>query len=420
MNPPDETRPHEPSRPEEQHELGFALPKPARVSPTAGVALALVCLLGLGGLFLFGYMPHHASKQELTRSTQAQQQETRRVEVVKPKLLQSGRALVLPASIQASAETVLYPRANGYVERFEVDIGDRVKSGQLLAVIETPELDQQLDAARAQLAAAEASSAQARANRDYSLTSLDRYKRLRPAGVASQQEVDQRSAEAQVTASNVAAADASIKVAEAEIRRLTRVKSYTRVTAPFAGLITQRTIDVGSLVTSGNGSPLFRLIATDPVRVLLQIPQDVAPSVRAGIAATITVREFPGRRFEGKLNRAAFALDAQTRTMLTEVQVPNPSGELLVGMYAEVALNLPVPHRAFEVPATALYNDAKGLRLAIVDAQDKVQFVSITIERDTGATVHVATGLTGEERIVRIANASFTPGLAVEARAQKL
>jgi len=419
MNPPDETRPHEPLRPELQHELGFALPQPAKVSPTAGVVLALVCLLGLGGLFLFGYMPHHKSKQELTRNTQATQQETRRVEVIAPKQLESGRALVLPASIQASAETVLYPRANGYVERFEVDIGDRVKTGQLLAVIETPELDQQLDAARAQLAAAEASSAQARANRDYSLTSLERYKRLRPAGVASQQEVDQRSAEAQVTASNVAAADASIQVAEAEIRRLTRVKSYTRVTAPFAGLITQRSIDVGSLVMSGNGSPLFRLIATDPVRVLLQIPQDVAPSVRAGIEATITVREFAGRKFEGKLNRAAFALDAQTRTMLTEVQVPNPNGELLVGMYAEVALNLPVPHRAFEIPATALYNDAKGLRLAVVDAHEQVSFVPITIERDTGATVHVATGLKGDERVIRIANASYTPGLKVEAREQK-
>jgi RND family efflux transporter MFP subunit len=311
---------------------------------------------------------------------------------------------------------VLYPRANGYIEHFDVDIGDRVKEGQLLAVIETPELDQQLDQARAQLAAAEASLAQAKANRDYSLTSLERYKRLKPAGVASQQELDQRQSEALVSNSNVAAAEAAVEVQHAEIRRLMRVKSFARVTAPFAGLITQRTIDRGSLVTQGNATPLFRLIVADPVRVFVQVTQDVAPSVRTGMPAKITVREYPGREFEGTLARASFALDSQTRTMTVEVRVPNPKNELLVGMYSEVLLSLPVPHKAYEITSTALYNDASGLRVAVVDPNDTLRFRKIVIERDTGATLQISNGLNEDDRVVRLASATLQEGMRVKVR----
>jgi membrane fusion protein (multidrug efflux system) len=411
MTPPDQSS--EPPR-ESRHDLGFSLPAPAKLSTTAGIALALLALLLVAGVFLIGYLPKRESKQELARSSRVQQTALTRVETVEPKLLESMRALVLPGSIQPMAETVLYPRADGYIESFEVDIGDKVEEGQLVAVIETPELDQQLDQARAQLAAAQANALQARASRDYSLTTLDRYKRLRPAGVASQQEVDQRESEATVNQSTVAAAEAAVEVQRAELRRLARLKSFTRVTAPFAGLITQRNIDRGALVSAGNASPLFRLISTDPVRVMLQVPQDVAPSVRAGVPASVSVREFAGRKFEGSLKRAAFALDSQTRTMLTEVHVPNPKGELLTGMYAEVSIELPAPHRVYEVPATALYNDANGLRLAVVGAGDTVHFTKITIERDTGATVQIATGLQGGERIVRIATASIREGSKVD------
>jgi membrane fusion protein, multidrug efflux system len=412
MTPPDQSEPPRSSTPE----LGFSLPAPAKLKPVTGIALLLLVLALGAGIFFVGYVPKRESKRELARSSQDDQQALPRVETIAPKLLESARALVLPGSIQPSAEIVLYPRANGYVQSFEVDIGDRVTEGQLLAVIETPELDQQLDQARAQLVAARAAQAQSSASNDYSRTTLDRYKRLRPAGVASQQEVEQRESEAQVGRANLAAADAAIEVQQAEIRRLTRLKAFTRVTAPFAGLITERSIDRGSLVSAGNASPLFRLIAPDPVRVMVQVPQDVAPSVRAGVPASIRVREFAGRKFEGKLVRAAFALDAQTRTMLTEVQVPNPKLELLTGMYSEVSIELAVPHRVYEVPATALFNDANGLRLAVVDDSGTVRFVTITIERDTGATVQIATGLRGDEKIVRIASALLKDGSKVELR----
>jgi len=403
-------------RPLAGDDLGFTLPPPARVNGWAGLALGCACLVGLAVIFVLGYLPRRDAQRELARATQLAGREPRKLDVVQPKLLESLRALSLPGSVQAAAETVLYPRANGYVEQFEVDIGDRVQAGQLLAVIETPELDQQLDSARAQLTATQAALTLARANRDYSWTSLERYKRLQPAGVASQQELDQRQAEALVGDANVAAAAAAVEVQRAEQRRLTRIKAFTRVTAPFAGLITLRSIDRGSLVTAGNGSPLFKLIVSDPVRVLLQVPQDVAPSVRAGLPAKVSVREYPERVFEGTLERAAFALDSQTRSMTAEVRVPNPKGELLVGMYAEVGLSLPVPHRAYEIPATALYNDAQGLRVAVVDPDGRVRFVKIVIERDTGATLQISAGLRGDERVVRLANAQLEAGSHVQVR----
>ncbi|HKU40915.1 MAG TPA: efflux RND transporter periplasmic adaptor subunit [Polyangiales bacterium] len=397
-------------------DLGFSLPPPARVSPTTGIALGVAAIALLATIFLLGYLPRREAKQALAHDSREAGKQQLTVDVIQPKLLESTRELTLPGSIQAAAETVLYPRANGYVERFEADLGDRVSEGQLLAVIETPELDQQLDSAHAQLAAAEAALAQARANQSYALTSLERYKRLRPAGVASQQELDQHQSEATVSEANVAAARAAVDVQRAEVRRLTRVKSFSRVTAPFAGLITQRSIDRGSLVTAGNASPLFTLIVADPVRVFVQVPQDVAPSVRAGVPAKINVREYPGRSFEGKLERAAFALDSQTRTMLSEVRIPNPKGELLVGMYAEVALSLPVPHRAYEIPATALYNDANGLRVAVVNADGAIQFKTIVIERDTGATLQVASGIREGERVVRLASARLQEGMHVQVK----
>jgi membrane fusion protein (multidrug efflux system) len=410
---------HDPAVNKRQDDLGFSLPPPARVSATAGIALGIACLALLVAIFLLGYLPRRDAKQELTKNMAESGKAVATVEVIAPKLLESTRELSLPGSIQAAAETVLYPRASGYIEQFSADIGDRVKEGQLLAVIETPELDQQLDAAKAQLIASEAALAQSKANHEYSLTSLERYKRLRPAGVASQQELDQRQSEALVSDANVNAAAAAVEVQRAEIRRLTRLKSFTRVTAPFAGMITQRTIDRGSLVTTGNASPMFRLIVTDPVRVFLQVPQDVAPGVRANTPAKISIREYPGRFFEGNVSRASFALDSQTRTMTVEVRVPNPKGEILVGMYSQVLLSLPVPHTTYEIPSTALYNDASGLRVAVVEANDTLRFAKIVIERDTGATLQVASGLNPGDRVVRLASASLQQGVHVKVRQVK-
>ncbi len=255
---------------------------------------------------------------------------------------------------------------------------------------------------------------QSKANRELSKANLQRYKQLIPAGVVSQADLDQRQAQAQVDEATVSVSDAAIAAQEANIRRLSQLKSFSRVTAPFGGTITQRWVENGALVTAGNGQPLYKIAAMDPARVFIQVPQDVAPSVRAGVDAKVNVREYPGRPFEGKISRAAGELDHSTRTMNTEIRVPNPDGALIAGMYADVALTLPAPHRVFELPATALIADANGRRVVVVDAGSKIHLVPVVVERDTGPIVEIASGLVGTEQVAKIASAAFTEGKHVE------
>ncbi|WP_394820994.1 efflux RND transporter periplasmic adaptor subunit [Pendulispora albinea] len=394
--------------------LGFSLPQPAALSKTRAVSLAVGAAVLLSGAFVLGYLPKRHARAELEASTQTAAQAPTRLAVFTAKVSASDRAILLPGSAQPLEETTIYARANGYTRRWLVDIGDKVKEGQLLAEIDTPELDQELEQARAQLAQAKAAIAQSNANRDFSKSTFERYKQLTSAGLASQQDLEQRRAQSLVDEANVGVSQADVAAKEANIRRLTQLKSFARVIAPFEGTITQRTIERGALVTSGNATPLYKIAATDPMRVLIQVPQDVAPSVKVGAAVKVTVREYPQRVFEGTVARAAGALDSATRTMNTIVRIPNPNGELLAGMYAQVSLTLPTPHRVLEIPSTALINDAKGVRVAIIDGESKIRFVPIVIERDTGATIEISSGLEGSERIVKIATADLYEGKAVE------
>ena len=396
------------------HELGFDLPPPASVSKGRAAWLVLAAAMVLGGAFALAYLPKRQERLALAAATQLADRADMRVEVVTPKLGSSDRALSLPGSVQPLEETVLYARASGYVRKWYVDIGDKVKEGATLAEIETPELDQELDQARAQLTQAQASLAQSKANRELSKANLQRYKQLIPSGVVSQADLDQRQAQAQVDEATVNVSQAAIAAQEANIRRLTQLRSFSRLTSPFAGTITQRWVENGALVTAGNGQPLYKVAAMDPARVFIQVPQDVAPSIRPDLAAKVVVREYPGRPFEGKVARAAGELDGATRTMNTEVRVPNADGALIAGMYAEVALTLPAPHRVFELPATALMTDAKGQRVAVIDAESKIHLVPVVLERDTGAVVEIASGLSGTERVAKLGSAAFTDGRPVE------
>lgn len=399
-----------------QDELGFKLPEP--VKPGAGrvTAFLVLGLLAIGAVFLFGYLPRRQQSAALARDAKQAGTSTLNVEVVQPKRVESDKPISLPASLQPLAETVIYPRANGYVQSFAVDIGGQVKEGQLLAQIETPELDSQLDQARAALQKAQASFGQAQAQRNYAKTSLTRFQRLQPSGVTSQQELDQRAAESQVSEANVVAANANIEVARADVRRLTQLKAFAKITAPFAGTIVQRTVERGALLTAGNSTPLFRLAQTDPLRAFVQIPQDLAVGAKVGAAAQVSVREYPGRVFEAKISRVAGALDSATRTMTTEIWLPNPKQELLPGMYAQASLALAGTHVIYELPATTLYADARGLRVAVIDAQNRVHFKPIVLERDAGPTIEIASGLDGSERVLKLANASLEEDSTVRVR----
>ena len=397
-------------------DLGFDLPEPASLSRSRVFTLGALVLVVLAGAFLFGYLPRHRERAELAEGARAEAELAPAVEVIKPTVSNSDHAIVLSGSVRALEETAIYPRANGYIAKWLVDIGDKVKDGQTMAEIETPELDQELDQARAQLAQATAGVTQADANRDFSEANLERFKQLVPAGVASQQDLDKTQAQSVVDSASVKVAKSGVAVQAANIRRLLQLKSFAHVLAPFAGTVTARNVERGSLVSSGNATPLFKVAILDPVRVFVQVPQDAAAAIKNDLLAKVSTREYPGRVFEGKVARSSGALDQNTRTMLVEVRVPNPKNELLAGMYAEVALTLPSSHRVFEVPATALLNDAKGLRVALVDANDTLRLVPVVLERDTGATVQISSGLTADARVVKLSSADMVDGKRVQIR----
>jgi RND family efflux transporter MFP subunit len=397
------------SAPSTPEDLGFELPEPARSSR---VTVVTVLVLLVGGAFAFGYLQRKKT-HGLPAVTYGTNGPTR-VEVMKPAVLSSDQALSLPGTVRPLEEAKIYSRSSGYVRRWLVDIGDKVKEGQLLAEIDTPELDAQLAQARAQLLSARANVKQASASRDYAKSNSARYETLAQQKLVAGAEAERTKSQAATEEATVAATESNVVAQEANVRRLLELQGFAKVTAPFAGTITSRTIDRGTLVGDGGATPMFTLVATDPVRIFADVPQSVAPSVRAGTDAVVIVREYPGRKFTGKVTRASGALDPDLHVMTTEIQVPNSDAALLPGMYVQVAINLPVPHHVLEIPATALFSDAQGLRVATVDAQNRIKFAPITIERDTGATLWIATGLTGDERVLKIAVPSLVEGDAVE------
>lgn len=392
--------------------IGFNLPTPARPSRGRVMAIAALVVAVLVIAFLAAWIPKYMARRELVASTKSAEGAKLRVQVVSPKVKSSDRSLNLPGNIQALEETVIYPRTNGYVNKWMADIGDKVEAGAVLLEIDTPDIDQQLDQARAQLVQAQAALVQAKANHDFSTTTLDRYKKLVPEGVASQQELEQKQAQSQVDEAGMKVAQAAIEAQSANVRRLTQMKAWSRVTAPFAGTVNARSVERGALVSPS--TPLYKISSMDPVRVFVQVPQDVAPSVRSDVAASVTVREYAGRVFQGKVARSAAALDPQSRTMNTEVRVPNPKNELLSGMYAQVSLTLPMPHNVFEVPATAIMNDSKGIRVAVIGSDQKVHLVPVEIERDTGATMEISSGITSGDRVVKLGGVELVEGRSVD------
>jgi len=410
MTPPDNGRGASADEPN----LGFGLPSARRIPARRIVRVGLIVLAILAVAFAVGYLPRRSQRAALTAAAESSRRALMHVEVISPKVGASQRDLQLPGTVQPLQETVVLARASGYVRAWHTDIGDKVKKGQVLAEIDTPELDQELSQARAQLKQARASLAQANANRDLAKANLTRAQRLAPAGIVSKAELEQRTAQAEVGEANVAVASANVAAQEANIRRLDELKAFATLTAPFAGTVTQRNVEVGSLVAAGNPQQLFRIAATDPVRVFVQVPQDVAPGVRAGVPAKVSVREYPRRTFEGEVMRAAGELDTSTRTMTTIIRVPNQDGALLPGMYAEVALTLPLPHQVFELPSTALMNDARGQRVAVVDAENKIHLVPVVVERDKGATIEIASGLHGGEKVAKLGSAAFVDGMTVD------
>jgi RND family efflux transporter MFP subunit len=296
--------------------------------------------------------------------------------------------LDLPGRLEAYTQAQIYARVSGYVKDWKVDIGTPVKSGDLLAEIDAPDLDQQIMQAEADLASAEA-------NGRLSDATLQRGQQLIPSGAVSKQDLDQRSADA-------ANKQGLVRSARANLDRLRVLEQYKRITAPFDGLVTARTTDVGALINagSGGGPALFVVSDTSKLRLYVNVPQNYVPSIRIGTKAQMAVPEYPNRKFAATVEASAQAVDAASGATRMLLVVDNPSGELMTGAFANVSFDLPHPEVAVNVPASALIFDKSGLRIATAGADGRVVLRQITISRDLGKVIEIGSGLTADDRVI--------------------
>jgi RND family efflux transporter MFP subunit len=324
---------------------------------------------------------------------------------------------VLPGETAAWYETTIYARVNGYVAKWLVDIGDHVRKGQVLAVIETPELDAELQAARAQLKASQAQVGARQAEAQFSKTTNERW-RDSPKGVVSDQERESKKADYESAEARLNAAVAQVALDKSKVDQDAALAEFKQVKAPFDGTITERKIDVGNLVAAGSGStttPLYRMAQTDPLRVFVDVPQSAAGDLMsAGVPAEIRATGAVGGVFTGKTARSAESINAQARTMRVEVDMPNADHALVPGMYVNIAFKLP-PRGLVEVPAAALIFRATGTQVARVGADDKIQFQDVTIARDNGSLVELASGAKPGDRLVLNISSQIAPGQTVAA-----
>ncbi|MGC9952349.1 MAG: efflux RND transporter periplasmic adaptor subunit [Bryobacteraceae bacterium] len=351
----------------------------------------IAALLAVLGLFAAGALSIKArAKEQTALSGETARLAVTTVSAAFPQPEPRSNELELPGSVQAYTESPIYARTNGYLLRWYKDIGASVQKGELLADLDTPEVDQELSqaqAARQQMVAA----------LDLAHTSADRWRELRRTDSVSQQELDQRT-------SDYAQAQANMAAADANVRRLQEMESFKHVYAPFAGVLTKRNVDIGALVNAGNGGSgkeLFVLALIDPLRVYVSVPEADAPNMRVGMRAWIGLAEYPSSRFSGTVVRTANAIDQSTRTLLTEVDVPNKAGRVLPGAYAEVHFNVAVNGNRLSVPSSAMLFRSEGPSVAVVGPDDRVQLRPIAIGRDFGTSLEILQGIKAHDRVVQ-------------------
>lgn len=373
-------------QPDPQHhgEGHDPLPQGKAISTSRAISIAVVLFIAAVIVAIVGIIPRIRAKAALEQATPELAAPT--VVLVHPLAGQPANEVVLPASLSAYTDAPIFARTNGYLHKWYFDIGAHVAKGALLADISTPEVDQQLMQARADLATAEANSKQAKA------TSA-RYQDLLKADAVTQQDTENFTSQA-------AALDAAVKSSQANVRRLEELQSFQKIYAPFDGVITARNIDVGQLVDSGAAKELFHLAAIRTLRVYVNVPQTYANGIHVGMTPLLTFAELPGRKFTGKLVRTANAIDPNSRTLLVEIDVDNSRGELLPGAYAEVHFDIKAQGPSVIIPVSALMFRAEGLRVAVVEG-DKARLITIVLGQDDGRTVQVISGLDANSRIIQ-------------------
>lgn len=363
------------------------LPDPAPAPTSRGKMLVGAVLLVLITAGAVTFLNRRSETDALAKETEAVAVPT--VAVVQPKSEPGTDELVLPGNLQAFEESPIFARTNGYLLRWYKDIGSKVQKGELLAQIDTPEIDQELLQARA-------GCEQVKSALSLAKISAERWANLRKSDSVSQQEADQQASGYQQAEANLAAADANV-------RRLEQLESFKNVYAPFAGVITRRNVDPGALINSGSGAAgkeLFDIARVDPLRVYVSVPQAYAPTMKVGVKAAVTLQEFAGQKFVGTVARTADAIDPATRTLNTEVDVPNKDTKLLPGSFGQVhfATSISVPR--ITIPVNAMLFRAEGPQVAVVGNDGKVHLRRISIGRDFGATLEIVGGVDVNDQII--------------------
>ncbi|MEH2199614.1 efflux RND transporter periplasmic adaptor subunit [Nostoc sp.] len=412
-----------------------------------GIGWAVIGVVFFGTLLTIGILPRLTQRSELQAAVK-EASTIPSVNVMTPRRATGVSNLELPGSVVALNQTTVYARSTGYLRRWYADIGDRVRAGQLLAEIDSPDIDQQVLQAKAELIQAQANVLQsraslakgvsdlkqARANLLIARQSWERWQVLVKQGAVAQQDADTKYAAYQANLANVEAAQntvssdsANVKVAQANayaiqanFQRNTILQSYKKVTAPFAGVVTARNVNTGVLITSGNGSTntgntsLYTIAAYDALNVNVNVPQSSSALLNTGQTAQITVRELPQRVFTGKVVRTSNAIDPNTRTLLTQLKIDNLDGALRPGMYASVKFAINRTNPPFVVPDSVLVIDAKGTQVATITKNQTVHYQKVAVGRDYGTEIEITSGLTGNESLIANPTVDETEGLRVQ------
>ena len=393
---------------------------PTSFAPNTGRKLRLIAVLVAVALLVAFFAAHHqrsTAQEELASETAARVAAVPPVDVVTVAPAPATRPLMLPGETAAWYESTIYARVNGYVAHWSVDIGDAVKKGQVMATIDTPDLDDELTAAKAKLKAEDAQVKVREAEADFAKTTYERW-RDSPKGVVSEQEREAKKAGYISAVAQLNSAQAQVHLDQAQVDRLTALTQFKQVTAPFDGVVTDRKIDIGNLVTAGstaNTTPLYRVTQDDPIRVFVDVPQAASGDMKPGVPARITASAFGDRKFDGKVTRTSQALDRRARTLRVEVDIPNSDHALVPGMYVQVAFELST-HGLAQIPAGALLFRTSGPQVAVVGGDGVVNYRPVTIARDDGATIELASGVAVGEKVVLNISSQIADGTKVAPR----
>lgn len=377
--------------------------------------MAIIVSSVLAAGFLLVYTAHSRADRTLAREAVSAALPSVDTAIVDTAV--SGGSLTLPGNTAAWYESTIYARVSGYVAKWNVDIGDHVTSGQLMASIDTPELDAQMSAARAQLRVAKAQVDVEEAAAQFAHSSYARW-RDSPRGVVSEQERESKKAGDAAAAAKVEAARAGVKLDEADIERLLALQQFKRVVAPYSGVVTQRRIDIGDLVTAGSSAtttPLYRMVQDDPLRIFVDVPQNVANELmHVGVPVRISPADGHGTVIAGAITRTSNAIDPAARTFRTEIDIDNRDHRLVSGQYVQVGFSLP-DDGARRIPSAALVFRTGAPEIARLARDGSVHFQRVTIERDDGDTVEVSSGVTAGDRLVLNINSAIAEGQKVRA-----